>query len=480
MQTRFMALCTCVFLLSASLPAQEPTKNNEDLARLRWMAQQIGVGAKPGEIDPRLMEMAKQFMKDNPNFMNDPALQKKKEELKKQFQNNPAELQKLLKQQGVDQQQMQQMMEQMRNQPGGNQPAPNGQNPNNPNVRPLEPNQIPPQIQPQPQPQPPRDRPGAGTITPPQVPPPPSNPPGANGQPQIQPPSTPPGVPPNITAPRGYRIVPPEDIANQRAEAERKARSSEGYNTVAGMWESSVGPLDNTPEMKRALIDAFSGSESSMNGFGKSDFWKGRSGDSNFMRNMRGMFDGNGNGMSNWFKNLGGRFNANSFSWLKPNGWNMGTPSTGTGMGMSGWSFGAGGLSGLGAMGIVVVVLVAVLVAAFLLYRYWPQIVSISQPKPLPGRGPWPVDPRDVKDRASLIQCFEYISVNLCGDEAAVWNHMTIAEAFRQQIPNARNLAEPLARAYALARYTPVHEELSQLELSQARAALCQLAGVAA
>jgi hypothetical protein len=463
---RILAIGMAVACLSSAAAQPEPETKQSDLKSLRWMAQQIGVGPAPGEIDPRLLEMAKQFMKDNPDYAKSPEFLKKQSELQKQFQNNPAALQKLMQGQGMNDQQLRQTMEQMRSQ--GNGGTPQTQTPSPLPGQPM----VPPQLQPggnNPNP----NGNGGGMVRPPEVPqPPPDAPNFPNGNPGT--------TPPEIRAPQGYRIEPPAFTKDQ-SELERQAQATEGYQTMAGLWESNIGPLDHAPELKSALIDAFSGTGGGQNPFGNSSNFMGKgSGKSPFMQRMQNMF-GKGSGGS-WLNGLGNRFSGMNLNWLKPGGWTA--PSVGgSGFGMSGFSFGGfalGGVGGLGTLGIVFIALVAVLVLAFVLYRYWPAITALRTPKPIPGRGPWPIDPRSVHDRATLITCFEYLSLNLCGDDAKVWNHTTIAAAIRQQIPGAHAVAVPLAHAYALARYTPPAEELTQLEIGEARAALCQLAGVPA
>jgi hypothetical protein len=125
------------------------------------------------------------------------------------------------------------------------------------------------------------------------------------------------------------------------------------------------------------------------------------------------------------------------------------------------------------------VAVLAAVAAAFVVWRYWPQIQArLSTPKPIPGLGPWTIDPRDVKDRDTLVKAFEYLSVLICGDGARVWNHLTIAEAFRDNVPGAAPFAEPLARLYALARYSPANEPISAEDIAEARGYLCRLAEV--
>jgi hypothetical protein len=90
------------------------------------------------------------------------------------------------------------------------------------------------------------------------------------------------------------------------------------------------------------------------------------------------------------------------------------------------------------------------------------------------------VDPRHITDREALVKAFEYLSVLVCGRGARVWNHVTIASALERAVPQAEALADPLARLYAVARYTPADEPLPPGAIAEARGYLCDLAGVSA
>jgi hypothetical protein len=90
------------------------------------------------------------------------------------------------------------------------------------------------------------------------------------------------------------------------------------------------------------------------------------------------------------------------------------------------------------------------------------------------------VDPRAIADREALVRAFEYLSVRSCGDGAKVLNHVALAAALRAGGGPAGDAAEPLARLYAVARYTPADEPLPESALAEARNYLCRLAGVTA
>jgi hypothetical protein len=253
------------------------------------------------------------------------------------------------------------------------------------------------------------------------------------------------------------------------------------YQEMAKLWEQAVGPLDETPAVRQALLDMFSGMGNSKPG--DKPFWadwdlKDSKGSQNagFTKWLQSLNGGTGNQklkMPKWF----GGGTATNFK----------APSIKlpTGPKLPSFSFGdlsIGSVSGLGTVGIVLSILAVTALFGFLIWKFAPQL-GLSRarlPKPLPGLGPWPIDPRTIADRTGLIKAFEYMSVLLCGDGARVWNHATIAEALRDSVPAAAPFADPLAKLYALARYTPLSEELSAEAITEARGYLCQLAGVPA
>lgn len=268
---------------------------------------------------------------------------------------------------------------------------------------------------------------------------------------------------------------PPSNIPKPPNPAENRE-----YQEMAKLWEQSVGPLDETPAVRQALLDMFSGAGNGKPG--EKPFWADwvkdpkASPNSGLAKWLQGLNGGIGNQKLKLPKWIGGDTAAN----IKAPSMKLPTGPT-----LPSFSFGEfsiGGVGGLGTFGIVVAVLVLAAILAFLLWKYAPQLglSRSNSPKPLPGLGPWPIDPRTIADRAGLIRAFEYISVLLCGDGARVWNHATIAEALWDSVPAAAPFAEPLAKLYAVARYTPLSEELSPGAIAEARGYLCQLAGVPA
>lgn len=97
--------------------------------------------------------------------------------------------------------------------------------------------------------------------------------------------------------------------------------------------------------------------------------------------------------------------------------------------------------------------------------------------------GAWPVPPGAVSSRQDVIRAFEYLALLRFGPAAAACHHRQLAERLAEQDsanPSRRQAAEMLAWLYEQARYAPAGETLSQEQLSDARHALCSLAGVTA
>ena len=97
--------------------------------------------------------------------------------------------------------------------------------------------------------------------------------------------------------------------------------------------------------------------------------------------------------------------------------------------------------------------------------------------------GPWPVPPSGVSTRQDVIRAFEHLVLLCFGPAAAACHHRTLAERLAEQDggnPGRRQAAEMLAWLYEQARYAPAEDALSPEQFSDARHALCQLAGVTA
>ena len=96
--------------------------------------------------------------------------------------------------------------------------------------------------------------------------------------------------------------------------------------------------------------------------------------------------------------------------------------------------------------------------------------------------GPWPVQPAAVATRQELIRAFEYLALLRLGVTAGTCHHRTLAGRLAERDEGdparRRHAVELLADLYEQSRYAPGEEPLSPEELSEARHALCFLAGV--
>ena len=232
-------------------------------------------------------------------------------------------------------------------------------------------------------------------------------------------------------------------------------------------WEKNVGSLNQMPAVRDALIAL---ATSGMDGSSGKPFWE------DMMKDLTAD-TGGGSSSGGFFKWL----NANTSNWSLPSGGGSGWNPPGSSWGgPSGSGFAPPSADGLGAVGIVLICLVGAAVVGLFFWKVLPVIREGRSPRPLPGQGPWPVDPRAIRTREQLVTAFEYISVLECGDRARTWNHVTIADGLRTAVPASASYADALARLYAIARYTPEAEPLSDATVGEARAYLCRLAGVSA
>ncbi len=453
-----------VFGQTARRIVPEDQPNAETLKRL---AQQLqgGNGQLPNDIDPELLKLAAKYLEKNPELLKDPKFQEQVKQWQQQAKNDPNGFAQQLKQQNpnLSQDQIDNLKKQFQ------QSNPNGFQP--------------PKFDPPP------------NITPPM---PPINPPDPirprppeNVGPQPLPPTPLPGQQPNPFNPNGQ---PPNPQSQQWQPPEDKAQAKAEYQQVVGLWENNFGSIDNTPALKQSLVDMFSGEGKGPDGNGNNPLNNGGKGNAPSKPWGDGGNGSNGqqSGFVNWLKNSGSGGTPNW--WKNMTNWNQNTsppPNMGSGwkppQTSGGGGFGSGGGAGgfdLSSGAWPVVIFVAVLVIAvggFMLWRYWPQIQArMDGPKPVGGLGAWTIDPRNVKDRETLVKAFDYLSVLICGDGARVWNHMTIADAFRENVPGAAPFADPLARLYALARYSPANEPISPADIAEARGYLCRLAEVQA
>lgn len=248
--------------------------------------------------------------------------------------------------------------------------------------------------------------------------------------------------------------------------------------TVEALWEKNVGPLDETPTLRRLLSDVVTESGGLTDAAGK-NFWDALSRDA-----------GDGGSVGDWFDRggLGGDWKLSSLDlgstsmgrWFNGSGPDVGIGDIPSGGSSGGWSAGGGwGFGGLEGSWLPVVLLAAVLFGALVGWRFW----YLRNPTragwaPSEGLGDWPLDPRRIATRDDLVRAFEYLSVRSCGAEARTWTHGTIAQALTALAATHGETAVLLARLYELARYAPLDEPLGRDDLAEGRDIICQLAGV--
>jgi hypothetical protein len=264
---------------------------------------------------------------------------------------------------------------------------------------------------------------------------------------------------------RGFRAgPPPPSVPNQPGDTDH-ARRVEQYKATERFLERNFGPLDQNSDLKNVLWEMFTGQDAS---------------DPNSA--LSGLFDGASDTGEGFFRSAD---SALPSDWKLPEfgKWDTGAPSAPSAPNYSPPSGGSfSGFGGGATSWLPVVILGAVAALALVLWWLWPLLTRTARgdPQPLPGLGPWPVDPRSIADREALVKAFEYLSILVCGGDARVWNHLTIAAELRRAVPDAADIADPLARLYAVARYTPAAEPLPPGAIANARRYLCRLAGVAA
>jgi hypothetical protein len=257
----------------------------------------------------------------------------------------------------------------------------------------------------------------------------------------------------------------PEEGGVSPETLERRQRQ---FQAMAGWWEKNVGPLNESPAVRQLLLEMFTGRNPTGEDTGSlGELLEGPAGE----------------GFGKVADHLSGsKFKLPDLGLSK--GWGGSssfTPPPAPSGGSSLSNFG-GFNGGTAGSWLPVVILMVLAALGLVLWWLWPKLVARGEagPRPLPGLGPWPVDPRRIADREALVKAFEYLSVLVCGGGARVWNHVTIAAALERTVPQAEALAGPLARLYAVARYTPADEPLPPGAVAEARGYLCDLAGVSA
>jgi len=346
-------------------------------------------------------------------------------------------------------------------------------------------------------------QPNPGLVPPVGMGPPGVIPPGTNlGDPpfgKADPPPTggiPPGVganpllPPSLDTQQPIGPDPPRTLPsvdeNPFPDPEATDARTKSLRAFTAIWERNIGPLDETPEVKRALFDLVAGNGLDLD-------LKDRDGNSIWDLLAKGDGKGfdellQGGEGSNWkwpqlefpkLSNLLGRLGWGSSSGESNSGNRSGSSSR--------WGSGRGGGGGIGFGGLnfagswTPVFLLGLVIVGILL-GFWLKNARFrsldSERFGLSGLGPWPLDPRQISTREDVVKAFEYLSVLICGPSARTWTHTTIADALSELAVTQAETARLLARLYELARYAPPNEPLPRDALAEARQLVCRLAGV--
>lgn len=334
----------------------------------------------------------------------------------------------------------------------------------------------------------PADRPGPSTQSRPSTKPVFPLPPGREpGVPNLAEPVIEPGLGPMALTlpglPNGSDLsslpFPLRDNSTSNKPLERDDPRARSLAALAALWERHIGPLDDTPEVKKALFDLVSGDGL---GFDLKDangtsIWdllrRGELDPERLEGFLRGRFEGGTDG-PRW------RFPKLDLNWGRDDTGasrqSSGRDAT-TGLGRSASASWAG--SGLADLSKLLLLAALTALAGYWIWRRWRSRRPVgSVVSPTSVAQSCPVDPRDIQTRADIVRAFEYWSVRLCGPAARNWTHATIAGAWvgRGRVDPAT--ARRLARLYELARYAPVDEPLTPAELAEARVRVGELAGV--
>jgi hypothetical protein len=211
--------------------------------------------------------------------------------------------------------------------------------------------------------------------------------------------------------------------------------------------------------------------------------------------------DGDGGNLNDWF----GGNNGDGWEWPKFDfGWNRDRRNNDMDLDFDrrdrrnrerdGWlrdssrSSGSSSLDGMGSFNLgsglrVPIALLLLILAVIVLAVIWWKWGGIFKPRPATagaatGGGGWPIDPREINTREDVVKAFEYLSVLLCGPGAKTWTHSTVADELTKLAASEPQTALKLARLYELARYAPLDEPLTRVELLEARRLVCELAGL--
>ncbi len=325
-------------------------------------------------------------------------------------------------------------------------------------------------------------------VLPPDVPPNPGQDDDLD-RPSVTPLPVLPGLPAVPARPWGIKPIDEARPPAPEEPGDPRARSLEAF---AALWERYIGPLDETPEVKKALFDLLTGDgldfdlrdekgnsiwdllkKGDLSGEGLTDLLNGNS--SGWQWNLP-QFDWPKLNLRFGADRSGDNSSANSDGSSGSSWWGRNARSDSYRGSGSYWGFGPGGF---GSTWLPVVILALVILTVFLWLKYRDLLKRRMVLVAVNGEQmAWPIDPCSITTRQDVVIAFEYLSVRVCGPAARNWTHLTIAEALRDLAKTHAETAGKLARLYELARYAPLDEPLSAPQLLEARTLVCELAGV--
>ena len=293
-------------------------------------------------------------------------------------------------------------------------------------------------------------------------------------------PAHPPINPMRPNAPDGQHRFDKDNPLGAPPEPPEKVAKTKAAEAATALWEKNVGPIEETPAVKRAILDLVSDTEAM-------DALTDEKGN-NFFDSLKG--DGkDDNPFGNLFGNDSGwEWPKFDFNWSRGRDFdldigsgrsrNRDTPTLDAPRGRSG-SFSSGLEFGTVRVPWLLVLILVALVAAVLVWWKWDTLVPPNRTTVgADGPGEWPIDPRQINTREDVVKAFEFLSVLICGPEAKTWTHSTIADELTALAATHGETALKLARLYELARYAPLDEPLTRVELLEARRLVCDLAGM--
>jgi len=318
---------------------------------------------------------------------------------------------------------------------------------------------------------PPKDVPPPKLVDPGQVPPMPMFPP----------------MPPPDLRPDPLRNLDP----NGKNPEQPPSGRDKAAHAAASLWERNIGPLDDTPAVKKALFELVEGTEDLKGADGKS-FWEELSLEEGQSTSLSELLDG-ASMTESWTMpkldlpdwklfdgdsgpDVGGGGNSGEGWWSRNFGGSKPRPNVSPGSAPS--SGGSISLPGVQGGLWPILIFAAMIVTALLVWKFWGTKFGRNRANGILYGPGWPLDPRRITTREHVVIAFEYLSVLICGPSAKTWTHHTIADALADLAKTHGEAAAMLARLYELARYAPLDEPLTTAELAEARRLVCALAGL--